>query len=234
VEYVALICARGGSKGLPGKNIKLLGGIPLISWSIRIAKKIDQISKIIVSTDSNEIAEIALNEGAEVPFMRPSNLSQDDSPEWLVWRHSLNYLKKIDYSLNGLLVLPPTAPLRNITDIEKCISIFEQKDSDLVITYTDSHRSPYFNMVNVDENEYSSIVIPPKNIISRRQDTPVVFDMTTVAYIVRPQYVNKTDVMWEGKVRGVHIPLERAVDIDTNLDFQFAEYLISKSNIGDL
>lgn len=234
MKYVALICARGGSKGLPGKNIKLLGGIPLISWSIRMAKNVKQISKVIVSTDSSEIAKIALNEGADVPFIRPKELSQDNSPEWLVWRHTLDYLKKIEYDLSGLIVLPPTSPLRNIKDIVKCTSTFEEGNCDLVITTTDSHRSPYFNMVTIDDENYSSLVIPPKKAIFRRQDSPVVFDITTVAYVVKPEFVYKSNIMWNGKVRSVHIPPERAVDIDTNLDFKFAEYLIAEQNTGDL
>ena len=93
MRYVALICARGESKGLPGKNIKLLEGIPLIGWSIQIALKLKRVSRVIVSTDSEEIAKIALQYGAEVPFIRPKELSLDNSPEWLVWRHAINYLE---------------------------------------------------------------------------------------------------------------------------------------------
>jgi CMP-N-acetylneuraminic acid synthetase len=234
VKYVALICARGGSKGLPDKNIKLLGGIPLISWSIRIAKNINKISKVIVSTDSIEIKKIALNEGADVPFIRPSELSQDNSPEWLVWRHTLDYLKKIEYDISGLIVLPPTSPLRDIKDINKCIATFEEGNCDLVITRTDSHRSPYFNMIAIDKDNFSSLVIPPKKTIFRRQDSPIVFDMTTVAYVVKPEFVYKANVMWDGRVRSVHVPPERAVDIDTSLDFNFAEYLLTEKNTGDL
>ena len=228
MEYVVLICARGGSKGLPNKNIKLLNGIPLISWSIRVAKQLKQVSKIIVSTDSIEIAEIAKKEGAEVPFIRPADLSQDNSSEWLVWRHTLDYLKKINYPLNGLIVLPPTAPLRDIEDINNCTTIFEQGDSDLVITITNSQRSPYFNMVTVDEDNYSSLVLPPNDQIYRRQDTPAVFDMTTVAYIANPKFIYENNDMWNGRIRGVHIPPERAIDIDTIFDFEIAEYLVSK------
>ena len=93
MKYIALICARGGSKGLPGKNIKPLNGTPLIGWSIKIAKKVERISRVIVSTDSEEIAKIAIEYGAEVPFMRPQELALDDSSEWLVWRHAINYLE---------------------------------------------------------------------------------------------------------------------------------------------
>ena len=92
MKYIALICARGGSKGLSNKNIKHLNGIPLIGWSINVAKKIENISRIIVSTDSEEIANIALEYGAEVPFIRPKELALDNSPEWLVWRLSLIHI----------------------------------------------------------------------------------------------------------------------------------------------
>ena len=126
MRYVALICARGGSKGLPGKNIKLLNGIPLIGWSIMIAKKVNRICRVIVSTDSDEIAQVAKKYGAEVPFIRPSNLAQDDSSEWMAWRHALDYLDNSDSKkIDGLISLPATAPLRSVLDVEKCI---EQKN----------------------------------------------------------------------------------------------------------
>ena len=106
MNYIALICARGGSKGLPGKNIRTLNGIPLIGHSIKIAKKIERASRVIVSTDSKEIAKIALEYGAEVPFMRPENLALDNSPEWLVWRHSIDYLESQQSEKIDALVVP--------------------------------------------------------------------------------------------------------------------------------
>ena len=152
MKYIALICARGGSKGLSGKNIKSLDGIPLIGWSINIAKQIDRISRIIVSTDSKKIAKIAIEYGAEVPFIRPADLATDDSPEWLVWRHGLDYLDNQQYHIDGLVVISPPAPLRNVQDINNCIDEFEKGEVDVVTTVTDAHRSPYFNMVTIDQN----------------------------------------------------------------------------------
>jgi len=227
MNYTALICARGGSKGLPGKNIRLLGGKPLIAWSIDLAKQVDRISRIIVSTDSEEIAKVSKTYGAEVPFMRPIELAQDTSPEWLVWRHALEYLEgSLDNNADGLIVIPATAPLRNLSDINKCLDEFEKGDADVVITVNDSHCNPYFNMVVNDEQGYSSIVNKTKNKVIRRQDAPVVYQITTVAYVVRPQFVHDSSGIFDGKVKSVCIPQERAVDIDTLLDFKIAEILI--------
>lgn len=228
MKYVALICARGGSKGLPKKNIKPLNGIPLIGWSINTAKQIDKISRIIVSTDSNEIAKIALNYGAEVPFIRPKELSLDTTPEWLVWKHALKYLEsQKNESIENFIVLPATAPLRDKEDVNKCIEEFEKGDVDSIITVSEAKRSPYFNMIINNNSGYSSIVIDNHNDISRRQDAPEVFDMTTVAYIVKTSFVKKSNGIFDGKVRSVLIPEERSLDIDTMLDFKIAECLIS-------
>ena len=227
MKYVALICARGGSKGLPGKNIKKLGGTPLIGWSIKVAKRIERVSRVIVSTDSEEIAEIALEYGAEVPFMRPKDLALDDSPEWLVWRHAINYLEsRQGEKIEGLVVLPATAPLRSIEDVNDCIDEFEKGEVDSVITVSEANRSPYFNMIVNDKKGYSSLVIQLKKGIVRRQEAPKVYDMTTVAYVVNTNFVKKFDGIFEGMVKSVVVPPERAIDIDTMLDFKIAEYLI--------
>ena len=227
MKYIALICARGGSKGLPGKNIKLLNGIPLIGWSIKIAKQIDRISRVIVSTESEEIAKIALEYGAEVPFMRPKELALDDSPEWLVWRHAVDYLEGCENKKKySLVVLPATAPLRSVEDVNNCIDLFEKGEGDSVITVTGAHRSPFFNMVVNNSGGYSSLVISTDDKITRRQDAPKVHDMTTVAYVVNTNFVKKFDGIFEGMVKSVVVPPERAIDIDTMLDFKIAEYLI--------
>ncbi len=227
MRYVALICARGGSKGVPGKNIRQLGGMPLIGWAIQAAKQVKKISRVIVSTDSEEIAKVAKECGAEVPFIRPADLGRDDSPEWLVWRHALRYLAEHDQEqLDGLVVVPATAPLRKSQDIENCLDEYEKGEVDVVVTYSDAHRSPYFNMVVNDQEGYCSLAVSPKKNISRRQDAPVVYDMSTVAYVARPQFVNEYNALFEGRVRGVYVPPERALDIDTPLDFRIAECLV--------
>lgn len=227
MKAIAFIFARGGSKGLPGKNIRKFGGKPLIAWSIEHAYAIKRIERVIVSTDSDEIAQVALRYGAKVPFIRPYDLAKDDSPERLAWRHALNYLLKTDGRLPEMMVsLPATAPLRDPIDIENCIDEYEKGDSDIVITVTDAHRSPYFNMVKKNDDGTVSLVIPPKSIVVRRQDAPRVYDMATVAYVANPEFIMKNDTTFEGRVRSVFVPLERAIDIDTLMDFKIAECLL--------
>jgi len=227
MRVVALICARGGSKGLPGKNIRFLAGRPLIAWAISQAKAVNRVQRVIVSTDSEDIAEVARQAGAEVPFLRPAQLAQDNSPEWLVWRHALDFVKGDAGTYpEGLLVVPATAPLRAVTDLEQCLDEYEKGGVDVVVTVTDAHRSPYFNMVQVRKDGTVGLVIPPMSAIVRRQDVPVVYDLTTVAYVARPEFVMTQNGIFEGRVRSVHVPLERAIDIDTALDFKIAECLM--------
>ena len=227
MRVVALICARGGSKGLPGKNIRFLAGRPLIAWAISQAKAVKRVERVIVSTDSEDIAEVARQAGAEVPFLRPAQLAQDNSPEWLVWRHALDFVKGDAGTYpDGLLVVPATAPLRAVTDLEQCLDEYEKGGVDVVVTVTDAHRSPYFNMVQVRKDGTVGLVIPPRSAIVRRQDVPVVYDLTTVAYVARPEFVMTQNGIFEGRVRSVHVPLERAIDIDTALDFKIAECLM--------
>ena len=227
MEYVVLICARGGSKGLPGKNIKALDGVPLIGRSIQVAKQIDRIDRIIVSTDSEEIAEVAREYGAEVPFIRPKELAQDNSSEWMVWQHALDFLEKNNpNTIDGLVILPTTAPLRSVIDVENCLDEYEKGGVDIVITVTDAHRNPYFNMVTNNKNGYSSLVVSGNNLV-RRQDAPIVYDMTTVAYVAEPRFVQNNLGLFDGRVRSVKIPVERAIDIDTELDFKIAEGILT-------
>lgn len=228
MKAVAVIFARGGSKGLPGKNIRLLGGKPLIAWSIEHALAVKRIQRVIVSTDSEEIAAVALKYGAEVPFMRPAELARDDSPEWLAWRHTLNFLFETTGVLPDAMVsVPTTAPLRLPVDIEKCLDEYEKGIADIVVTVTDAHRSPYFNMVKINCDGTASLVIQPNSGVTRRQDAPTVYDMTTVCYVANPRFVLKHAGAFEGKVSAIHIPTARAIDIDTLLDFQIAEGLIN-------
>lgn len=228
MNAVAFIFARGGSKGLPGKNIRHLGGKPLIAWSIEHAQAVNRIQRVIVSTDSEEIAAVARQYGAEVPFIRPAELARDDSPEWLAWRHALNYLLETDGVLPQAMVsVPTTAPLRLPLDIENCLDKYEQTDSDIIITVTDANRSPYFNMVKFNADDTVGLVIPPQSAIARRQDAPKVYDMATVAYVARPDFIMQQNSVFEGLVSAVHVPVERAIDIDTLLDFQIAECLLN-------
>jgi CMP-N-acetylneuraminic acid synthetase len=224
----AFIFARGGSKGLPGKNIRPLGGRPLIAWSIEHALAVKRIDRVIVSTDSDEIAAISKQYGAEVPFIRPANLAMDESPEWLSWRHGLEYLKENMGTMPEIMVsVPATAPMRLAIDIENCIDEYERGSTDVVITVTEAHRNPYFNMVKESPDGTYGLVVAPPLTVERRQDAPMVYDMATVCYVVNSEFIMSHDSIFEGRVRAVHVPIERAIDIDTLLDFQIAEALLS-------
>ena len=228
MKTVAFIFARGGSKGLPGKNIRPLDGKPLIAWSIEHALAVRRIDRVIVSTDSDEIASISKQYGADVPFIRPANLATDESPEWSAWQHGLEYLKEETGAVPEIMVsLPATAPLRLTIDINNCIDEYEKGSTDVVITVTDAHRSPYFNMVKENQDGTCGLVNAPPLTIGRRQDAPIVYDMTTVCYVVNSEFVMSRESIFEGRVRAVHVPIERAIDIDSLLDFQIAEVLLS-------
>jgi CMP-N-acetylneuraminic acid synthetase len=228
MKIVAFIFARGGSKGLPGKNIRPLNGKPLIAWSIEQALSVERIDRVIVSTDSDEIAAIAETYGADVPFVRPANLATDESPEWLAWRHGLEYLKRETGAMPEFIVsLPATAPLRLTSDINDCIDEYAKGSAEVVITVTEARRSPYFNMVTETQSGNYELLIAPQLAVGRRQDAPMVYDMATVCYVVKSEFVMSCNSIFEGRVRGVRVPIERAIDIDTLLDFQIAEVLLS-------
>lgn len=187
-----------------------------------------RITRVIVSTDSEQIATVARAAGAEVPFMRPE-LARDDSPEWLSWRHALEHLRLADGAYpDALICVPATAPLRSSADLEACLDEFAKGSADVIITVTDAHRNPYFNMVKRNTDGTVGLVIPPAGVVFRRQDAPVMYDITPVAYVTSARYVMSHGGLFEGRTRAVHVPPERAVDIDTLLDFKFAECLLAK------
>lgn len=229
-HIIAAIFARGGAKGIPGKNIRLLAGKPLIAYSIDTAKALPLIDRVIVSTDDSEIARVAENCGAEVPFMRPRELALDDSPEWLAWRHAIESLENgsLFRRMDIMVSIPTTSPLRKASDVQSCLDLLLQSDADAVVAVTTTNRNPYFNMVTRGEDGSTSLVIPTQKEIHRRQDAPVVYDMTTIAYAVRRDFVMCKDFLFKGKVKSVIVPVERSVDIDTELDFQIAEFLLKR------
>lgn len=231
MSVIAFIFARGGSKGLPGKNIRLLNGKPLIGWSIEQALSVKRIDRVIVSTDSETIADVARHYGAEVPFMRPAELASDESPEWFAWRHGLNYLLETSGSLPDVMVsIPATAPLRQSIDIENCLDEYEKGSVDVVITVTKAHRNPYFNMVKLNNDGSVVLVNAPETAITRRQDAPIVYDVATVCYVLNSKFIMTHDSIFSGIVKAVEVPIERAIDIDNLLDFQIAESLLSLRN----
>ncbi len=223
----ATVFARGGSKGLPGKNLKVLGGLPLVAHSIRVGLEIPRVAGVLCSTDSEEIRAVAEQHGATAPFLRPAELAEDDSPEWLSWKHLAQHLIEAGASPEDLLVsLPATAPLRTLADVESAIVKHRTSGADVVVSYTPAVRSPWFNMVTEAADGFLRVVIETGgDDITRRQDAPKVFDLATVVYVTTLGFVLGVDSLFEGTVAGVEVPAERAIDIDTQLDFDIAEFL---------
>ena len=228
MKTFAFIFARAGSKGVHGKNIKEICGKPLITYSIEIAHEIECIDKIFVSTEDDNIANIAKKYGADI-IPRPVSLAEDDSPEWLAWQHAVKWLEEKGEDFDIFVSLPATSPLRIKKDITQCLASLDQK-TDMVVGITEATRSPYFNMVRKNDSSYINILIKDDKRYTRRQETPAIFDMTTVAYVSRPEFIINASGIFEGRVKGVEIPAERALDIDTELDWEFVEFLMGKKN----
>lgn len=231
---VGLIFARGGSKGILRKNIRPFAGKPLIAHAIEAALMSTLITRVVVSTDDPEIADVAREYGAEVPFMRPPELARDDSPEWLAWQHAIRALEAAgsEARMDVFVSIPPTSPLRSVGDVDACIRTLVESDADVVITVRAAERNPYFNMVVLDGRNYARLVISPERAVQRRQEAPPMFDVTTVAFAARPEFVLKASSIFDGKVKAVVVPAERAVDIDTELDFRFAEFVLTHTSRG--
>jgi CMP-N-acetylneuraminic acid synthetase len=229
LKIVTCIFARGGSKGLPDKNLRNFAGKPLIARAIEQAQSLAFVTEVYVSTDSLEIANTAEIYGASVPFVRPAELAKDDSPEWDAWEHMLNFFFERDGELpDAMLSVPTTAPLRTVGDIQRCVDAFELGTTDAIITVTDAHRNPYFNMVSIDQQGFAEVTITSNSQLNRRQDSPSVYDMTTAAYVVDARFVMSHRGIFEGKVKSIYLPIERSIDIDTLLDFDIAEFILQR------
>ena len=220
---VAAICARGGSKGVRRKNIRTIAGRPLIAFAIEQARSCGVVDRVIVSTDDTEIAQLAREYGAEIPFMRPADLARDDSAKWPVFQHLISTVEaQEDSHIEVLADLDVGSPLRSVQDIRGAIETLLASDADVVITGYPAERNPYFNMVE-ERGEYVQLVKSAGKTIGRRQDAPEVYSLSPAVFAMRRDFVMKAQHWSEGRVKIFTIPRERAIDIDCEIDFQFAE-----------
>ena len=227
----AWIFARGGSKGLPGKNIRPLMGKPLIAYAIETAKKSRYIKEVFVSTDSPDIAAVAEQYGAIVPFLRPAELADDKSPEILAWRHAVNWMRSQDQfdPMDIMVSLPTTAPLRTAEEVDEAIELFLKGEADTVIAVSKSARHPAFNMVYVDEKGYAQTILSKYvEWVPNRQAYPSAYDITTAVYVCDVDFIMKNDVYLQGRVQAIVIPEDHGIDIDTLMDFQQAELILQE------
>jgi N,N'-diacetyl-8-epilegionaminate cytidylyltransferase len=223
----AFIFARGGSKGLKNKNIKMFKGKHLISYSINLAKQNKNIKKVFVSSDDKKIIKISKYYGAET-ILRPKSLSRDNSSELKAWKHAIQYLDKKGETFDNFICLPCTSPLRKLKDINNGLKKLKKKN-DLVVGISKSHKNPRFNMVKKNNNKIKLLI--PGKIHSNRQNFEEVFNLTTIIYACHYSLIKKLKKnIWESNIKYIYIPQHRAIDIDSKLDFDIAEYLYKNYN----
>jgi CMP-N,N'-diacetyllegionaminic acid synthase len=234
-RILCVIGARGGSQGVPGKNIRPLLGKPVIVWAIQKALAVPGIDRVVVSTDSEEIAGVARAAGAEVPFMRPAALASSEAGKFQVWQHAQQACEQqdgIDYDL--YIDIDCTNPLLQVGDIHGALQTFRQllQDGlapDAVFTVSEARRNPYFNLVEANND---GVLKMSKSIgngkVLARQRAPSVYEHVAGTYVLTKKYLKSASHLLDGRAFGYHIPPERAFDIDSELDFALIEFLLKR------
>ena len=218
---VGLIPARGGSKGIPRKNIKPLCGKPLIAWTIEAALRARRLDAVVVSTEDAEIAEVARRYGAQVPFMRPSELARDDTPGIEPALHALDQNKDWD----RLVLLQPTSPLRSTADIDACVELAERAGAPSAASLVEPSKHPYWMYRLEADGRMRPLMDVPE--VANRQDLPPVYSMNGALYYARADWLRRTRSYVATETIGYVMPPERSVDLDTPADWLLAEMLLN-------
>ena len=228
-KILCTICMRGGSKGVSGKNLRNLHGKPLMAYTIEQALQSGLFEQVVVSTDSYEIAETAKTYGAEAWFLRPAELATDKAAKLPAIRHAFMEVEKhYGHQFDVLVDLDATSPLRKVEDIKAAYHQFlDEEDADILITASPCRKNPYFNMVEKVDGRVRKVkeLKPPP---TRRQDAPAVYDMNASIYIWKRRALLEYDTLFTEKTSLYVMPEERSVDIDTELDWDFVEFMIGK------
>ena len=227
-EVLGVILARGNSRSIPRKNILSLAGKPLIAYTIEAAQKAQRLDRLILSTDSPEIAEVARALGAEVPFMRPAELARDGTLSVHSLRHALQWMQENEgCSPEYVLLLQPTSPFRTAADIDRSIELAVEKDADTVVSFTRARQHPYWMTRITDEGRLEDFPdLEPKYL--RRQSLPPFYYPVGSIYLAKSRLVMKQDSFFTDKTYAYLVPVERSLDIDTPLDFRMAELLLKE------
>ena len=227
---IITICARGGSAGVPGKNIRPLCGKPLIGWTIEQAFASKIADEVFVSTDSEDIACVARSFGAQVPFLRPAELATSTAGKLPVIQHLVQWVEAQHGPVNAIVDLDPTSPLRDTADIQTCFSMLDA-DTDVVITGYEADKNPYFNMVELKANGFYERVCLPGSEVLGRQSAPKVFAMNASIYAWHRHSLSSS--LWDSPKIRLHVmPRERSVDIDHEIDFDMVALLMKKKGLA--
>lgn len=228
---LAIIPARGVSKGVPRKNVRLLFGKPLIAYTLEIALVSKLVDRVVVSTEDEEIAEVSKKYGAEV-ISRPPELAQDDTPSLPVYQHAIRHLEKMeDYRPEIIVILQPTSPLRIVEDIDMAIEEFLEAKYDSIVSVCEVEHPPQW-MYTLAGNRLKP-VIKDQEKVTRRQDAPKVYRLNGAVYVTRREIIMKENRLLGRDTRAHIMPLERSVDIDTELDFKLADLLMRERNANN-
>ena len=229
MKRLCTICARGGSKGVPNKNIRPIGGKPLIGHSVLQAQSSGLFEAIAVSSDSPEILDVSKKFGVDYSIFRPQELASDSAPKLPAIQHCVNEVEKISGKIFDVIVdLDVTSPLRLTKDIEGAVRLLEEKNVSNVITGCPARRSPYFNLVERDEDDYVRLSKPPEQIITRRQDAPECFDMNASIYVWKREGLIGRKSIFNADTLLFVMPEERSIDVDHEWEFEYVEFLFNK------
>jgi CMP-N,N'-diacetyllegionaminic acid synthase len=222
MSLLALIPARGGSKGIPRKNIRSFCGKPLLQWSIDVAMASPSVDRVVASTDDPEIAEVARAGGAEVPFLRPPELASDTAPGIAPVLHALQQLPEV----SAVLLLQPTSPLRRVEDVEAIVALHRQVGNDSVISVTPSSKHPAWMFGLSPAQVLEPLMILPD--VTCRQQLPLAYALNGALYLASRPFLERESSFLTSNTVGYVMPPERSVDIDTPLDWQWGEFLMQQ------
>ena len=228
MKTLVVIPARGGSKGVPGKNIKILKNKPLIQYTIDAAKGVFKEDEIIVSTDSDEIKDVVTKCGTNVPFLRPKELATDESGTHDVLLHVINYMESKEIFSDVLVLLQPTSPFRTSQHIKEALKIYNE-DLDMIVSVKETSSSPYY--VLKEENKLGFLENSKKGNFLTRQDCPKVWELNGAIYVINIKSLKKSPLNKFTKVKKYIMDEISSHDIDTMLDWSVAESIIKNKHI---
>lgn len=220
------IGARAGSSGLPGKNFRPICGKPLIDWSLDQLLASERIDRVVVSTDSEEIHAHALARGTLPIGLRPARLATDTAAKWHVWQHALDACEALAGPVTVFVDLDCTSPLRLPQDISSALDLFAERSPDMVMSCCIARKNPYFNLVETDETGALQVSKPLPCTVVARQQAPLVYEHAASTYVIDPAYLRRAGSLFEGRVIPYVMPIERCLDIDSELDFRVVELLL--------
>ena len=223
------IGARKGSKGVPGKNFRMICGKPLIDWSLDQLFASVRVDAVVVSTDDEAIYDHAVAKGALKIGLRPAHLATDTAGKWGVWQHALQASEAITGPASAFLDLDCTSPLRVMGDIDEALNLFNSENPDMVMSCCEARKNPYFNLVEPDASGALHVSKPLPGGVVARQQAPVVYEHAASTYVVDPAYLKRSKGLWEGRVIPYLMPPDRCVDIDSLFDFTLVEFLLAKA-----